>query len=50
MEAATESPETWLERIVKLRNEGRIAEAKQSFAAFKERYPDHPLPPALKEW
>jgi hypothetical protein len=50
MEAVTESPETWLERIVKMRSEGRITEAKQSLVAFKERYPDHPLPPALKDW
>lgn len=44
------APEVWLERIVKLRDEGRHAEARESLAAFKKRYPDHPLPDALKSY
>ena len=44
------SPAAWLERILKLRSEGRILEAKQCLAAFRQRYPQHPLPDALKEW
>jgi hypothetical protein len=44
------SPEAWLERIAKLRDEGRHAEARESLAAFKKRYPDHPLPDALRSY
>ena len=43
-------PEKWLERIADLRKQGRIEEAKASFTAFRKRYPEHPLPAALKEW
>jgi hypothetical protein len=44
------SPEALLERIAKLRDEGRHAEARESLAAFKKRYPDHPLPDALRSY
>jgi hypothetical protein len=42
------SPEQWLERIDKLRKEGRDAEAKKSLAEFRKRYPAFPLPEHLK--
>lgn len=36
----------WLERIVKLRREGREAEADTELKRFRERYPDVPVPSA----
>ena len=36
----------WLERIVKLRKEGREAEADAELKRFRERYPDVRVPPA----
>ena len=36
----------WLERIVKLRREGREAEADAELKRFRERYPDFQVPPA----
>lgn len=36
------SPEEWLHRIAALRQQGRVAEADQSLARFRVRYPDHP--------
>jgi hypothetical protein len=36
----------WLERIVKLRGEGRHAEADAELKRFRERYPDVRVPPA----
>jgi hypothetical protein len=40
------SAPTWLERIVKLRSEGRHAEADAELKRFRERYPDVQVPPA----
>lgn len=42
-------PKAWLERILELRRQGRFEEAARSLEAFRERYPDHPLPPELSE-
>ena len=53
LEAAVDErigPHAWLERIIKLRDEGRHAQARESLAAFKKRYPDHPLPDALRSY
>ena len=36
----------WLERIVKLRREGREAEADAELKRFRERYPDVQVPSA----
>ncbi|MGE5161322.1 MAG: hypothetical protein ACM3O5_07440, partial [Betaproteobacteria bacterium] len=36
----------WLERIVKLRREGRDAEADAELKRFRERHPDVQVPPA----
>ncbi len=41
-------PDKWLEQITELRREGRSAEADELLAEFKKRFPDHPLPPALR--
>jgi hypothetical protein len=40
------SAPTWLERIAKLRREGRDAEADAELKRFRERYPDVPVPSA----
>jgi len=37
-------PEAWLKHIDELRLAGRGADAEASFRAFRDRYPDHPLP------
>jgi hypothetical protein len=42
------APEGWLQRIRDLRAAGRDAEAVQSLARFRQRYPDFPLPADLK--
>lgn len=47
--AAGATPQAWLDAIIKLRSEGRIVEAKERLAAFKQRYPEHPLPSLLKD-
>ena len=44
------APEAWIERISKLRDEGRHAEVRESLAAFKKRFPDYPLPEALRSY
>lgn len=46
--AAPETPEHWLERIAKLRAEGRSREADESFAEFRRRYPDYRIPDELR--
>jgi len=40
------SAQEWLERIVKLRSEGRDAEADAELKRFRERYPQVHVPPA----
>jgi hypothetical protein len=42
------SAEAWLRRIRELRAAGRDAEAAQSLARFRQRYPDFPLPADMK--
>lgn len=42
------SPEAWLQRIRELRSAGREAEAAQSLARFRQRYPDFPLPADMR--
>lgn len=41
-----DSAPMWLERIVKLRREGREAEADAELKRFRERYPDVQVSPA----
>jgi hypothetical protein len=43
-----EDPAKWLAHITQLREQGKLAEASASLAAFKQRYPDYPIPPALR--
>jgi hypothetical protein len=43
-------PEKWLERIVELRKQGKIDDAKASLAAFRKRYPAYRLPDSLRGW
>lgn len=44
-----DSPEKWLARIEKLREEGKIEDARKNLARFKKRYPDYLLPDWAKE-
>jgi len=46
--AFEESPEKWLEHIARLRGEGRKAEADESLARFRRRYPDYKIPEAMR--
>ncbi len=42
------SPEQWLQRIDRLRKEGKDSEAQASFAEFRKRFPTYPLPETFK--
>ena len=42
-------PEQWLRDIEELYRQGRLAEAKEQLTAFRKRFPDHELPPSLRE-
>ena len=46
--AFEESPEKWLDHIARLRGEGRDAEADESLARFRRRYPDYKIPEAMR--
>jgi hypothetical protein len=41
-------PEDWLLRIKKLKQEGKLEEAKKELVAFKKRYPDYSVPEAFE--
>jgi hypothetical protein len=43
------SPRDWLERIARLRRDGRTQEADESLAAFRRRYPDYEIPKELRD-
>lgn len=43
------SPRDWLERIARLRRDGRTQEADDSLAAFRRRYPDYEIPKELRD-
>lgn len=43
-----ESPEKWLERIARLRSEGRDAEADESLDRFRRRHPDYKIPEEMR--
>lgn len=43
-----ETPEQWLERIARLRAEGKHREADESLAEFKRRYPDYEIAEAMR--
>jgi len=44
-----ESPREWLERIARLRREGRVKEADDSLAEFRRRHPDYEIPKEMRE-
>lgn len=46
--AQEETPEKWLERIAKLRSEGRHAAADETLAEFRRRYPDYRIPDEMR--
>lgn len=46
--SAPETPEQWLERIARLRAEGKDQEADASLAEFKRRYPGFEIPAAMR--
>jgi hypothetical protein len=48
-DAAAESPEKELERIARLRSEGRHEEADKALAEFRKRYPDFRIPAPMLE-
>ena len=48
-DAAPETPQAWLERIARLRREGRIEEADKALEAFRKRHPDYEIPQAMRE-
>lgn len=48
-DASVDTPERELERIAKLREEGRDAEAEAALKRFRERYPDFRIPEAMAE-
>jgi len=43
-----EAPERWLDRILLMRKQGRLAEAQVSLEEFRKRHPHYPLPDTLK--
>ena len=47
-EFESQPAEKWLDKIEALRREGRRGEADELLVEFKRRFPDHPLPPALR--
>ena len=47
-EAAPPDPEAWLRRVEQLRTRGLAAEARRELLAFRQQYPEHPLPAALQ--
>jgi hypothetical protein len=46
-DAAPSPPEAWIERLQELKRAGRIEEMRAELAAFRQAYPDYPLPPEL---
>ncbi|HKU69634.1 MAG TPA: hypothetical protein VJQ51_02235 [Burkholderiales bacterium] len=47
-ELETQPAEKWVEKIEALRRDGRRSEADELLAEFKRRFPDYPLPAALR--
>jgi hypothetical protein len=48
-EEALLPPEAWIEQLVALQREGRIDELEAGLRAFRQAYPDYPLPDSLGE-
>jgi len=47
-DAALPTPEDWVRRLLQLEQEGRDEELRLELKAFREAYPDYPLPPELQ--
>jgi predicted TIM-barrel fold metal-dependent hydrolase len=47
--SAPEAPAHWLERIARLRSEGRHEQADEALAEFRKRYPDFRISPEMLE-
>lgn len=41
-------PAEWLDEIAALNRQGHVAAARRELKAFRERYPDYPLPPGIE--
>lgn len=48
-QAEVEAPEAWLERIARLRKEGRHEEADKALAEFRKRYPEYKIPASAEK-
>jgi hypothetical protein len=46
-EEALLPPEAWIKQLLALKQEGRIEELEAGLRAFREAYPEHPLPGSL---
>jgi len=46
-DAALPEPDAWIERMMLLHEAGRREELKTELAAFRQAWPDYPLPPEL---
>jgi hypothetical protein len=46
-DTASRPPDAWIEQLLQLKNAGRIEEMEAELAAFRQAYPDYPLPPEL---
>jgi len=42
------SPEAWLKRIAKLKQQGKLPEARKELADFRKRYPEYHIPRAIE--
>ena len=43
------APEEWIERLLLLHQSGLHEKLEEELAAFRQAYPDHPLPPQLQD-
>ena len=43
------APEEWIERLLLLHQSGLYEQLEEDLAAFKQAYPDYPLPPQLQD-
>jgi len=48
-DATLPTPEDWVQRLLQLEQEGSDEELRLELNAFREAYPDYPLPPELQE-
>ena len=48
-DATLPAPEDWIRRMLQLEQAGREEELRLELKAFREAYPDYPLPPGLQE-